>query len=134
MPSVTQHIRLMERQERWIGNGWSSLRFWEALVWNNMPSCWYAFLLGLFFAISGANKIRFVAGGGRKTMYETLVTAKVPFPHMMTYFVSGLEFVGGCLIATGFLLESGLCGFIDRYGCRDLSPPHFPPCLKDFLP
>jgi putative oxidoreductase len=49
--------------------------------------------LGLFFAISGANKL-FVAGG-RQTMYETLVQAKVPFPHLMTYFVSGVEFVGG---------------------------------------
>ena len=37
--------------------------------------------LGLFFAISGANKL-FVAGGAQ-TMYETLVKAKVPFPHPM---------------------------------------------------
>ena len=49
--------------------------------------------LGLFFAISGANKL-FVAGG-RKTIYETLVKAKVPFRHQMAYFVSGVEFVGG---------------------------------------
>ena len=58
-------------------------------------------LLGLFFAISGANKL-FVAGGTR-TMYETLVKAKVPFPRPMTYFVSGVEFVGGSLAAVGFL-------------------------------
>jgi putative oxidoreductase len=57
--------------------------------------------LGLFFAISGANKL-FVAGG-RQTMYETLVAAKVPFPHLMAYFVSGVEFVGGSLVAAGFL-------------------------------
>src|SRR5579863_5993490 len=57
--------------------------------------------LGLFFAISGANKL-FVAGSTR-TMYETLVAAKVPFPQLMTYFVSGVEFVGGCLLAVGFL-------------------------------
>lgn len=57
--------------------------------------------LGLFFAISGANKL-FVAGG-RQTMYETLLKAKVPFPHPMTYFVSGVEFVGGFLVAAGFL-------------------------------
>ena len=66
----------------------------------------YAILLvrvsvGLFFAISGANKL-FVAGGTR-TMYETLVKAKVPFPHLMTYFVSGVEFVGGSLLTLGFL-------------------------------
>ena len=57
--------------------------------------------LGLFFAISGANKL-FVAGG-TQTMYETLVKADVPFPHLMTYFVSGVEFVGGSLLAVGFL-------------------------------
>jgi putative oxidoreductase len=57
--------------------------------------------LGLFFAISGANKL-FVAGG-TQTLYETLVEAKVPFPHLMTYFVSGVEFVGGSVLAAGFL-------------------------------
>jgi putative oxidoreductase len=57
--------------------------------------------LGLFFAISGANKL-FVAGG-TKTIYETLVKAKVPFPHQMAYFVSGVEFVGGSLLTVGFL-------------------------------
>ena len=66
----------------------------------------YAILLvrvsiGLFFAISGARKL-FVAGS-RQTMYETLVGAKVPFPRLMTYFVSGVEFVGGSLLTVGFL-------------------------------
>ena len=62
--------------------------------------------LGLFFAISGANKL-FVPGG-RQTMYETLVEAKVPFPHLMTYFVSGVEFLGGSLLTVG-LLSSLAC-------------------------
>ena len=62
--------------------------------------------LGLFFAISGANKL-FVAGS-RQTMYETLVEAKVPFPRLMTYFVSGFEFVGGFLLTVG-LLSSPAC-------------------------
>jgi len=57
--------------------------------------------LGLFFAISGANKL-FVAGS-RQTMYETLVAAKVPFPHPMTYFVSVVELIGGFLLTVGFL-------------------------------
>src|ERR1700724_3431205 len=56
--------------------------------------------LGLFFAISGANKL-FVAGS-TQTMYETLVEANVPFPRLMTYFVSGVEFVGGFLLTVGF--------------------------------
>lgn len=57
--------------------------------------------LGLFFAISGANKL-FVASS-TQTMYETLVAAKAPFPRLMTNFVSAVEFVGGCLLAVGFL-------------------------------
>jgi putative oxidoreductase len=57
--------------------------------------------LGLFFAISGANKL-FVAAN-TQTMYETLVEAKVPFPHLMTYFVSAVEFVGGSSLTVGFL-------------------------------
>jgi putative oxidoreductase len=62
--------------------------------------------LGLFFAISGANKL--FTAGGRQTMYKTLVEAKVPFPHLMTYFVSVVEFAGGCLLAVG-LLSSLAC-------------------------
>ena len=66
----------------------------------------YAILLvrvsiGLFFAISGANKL-FVAGG-TKPVYETLVKANVPFPLQTAYFVSGVEFVCGSLLVVGFL-------------------------------
>jgi len=57
--------------------------------------------LGLFFAISGGNKL-FVPGG-TKPVYETLVQAKVPFPRLTAYFVSGVEFVGGSLLTVGFL-------------------------------
>jgi len=57
--------------------------------------------IGLFFAISGANKL-FVADG-TKLVYETLVKAKIPFPRPMAYFVSGVEFVGGSLLTLGFL-------------------------------
>ena len=65
----------------------------------------YAILLvrvsiGLFFAISGANKL-FVAGG-TKPVYDTLVKAKVPFPRQTAYFVAGVEFVAGSLLAVGF--------------------------------
>jgi putative oxidoreductase len=57
--------------------------------------------LGLFFAISGANKL--FVGDRTQAMYETLVKAAVPFPRLMTYFVSGVELVGGSLVAVGFL-------------------------------
>lgn len=66
----------------------------------------YAILLvrvsiGLFFAISGANKL--FTAGGMKAVYDTLVQAKVPFPRQTAYFVSGVEFVCGSLLAVGFL-------------------------------
>jgi len=57
--------------------------------------------LGLFFAVSGGNKL-FVAGG-TKPVYETLVKAKVPFPRQTAYFVSSVEFVCGSLLIVGFL-------------------------------
>src|SRR6202046_4912694 len=57
--------------------------------------------LGLFFAISGANKL-FVAAS-TQTMYETLVEAKVPFPHVMTYFAAAGGVLGGFLLTVGFL-------------------------------
>src|SRR5271163_3008429 len=66
----------------------------------------YAILLvrvsiGLFFAISGGNKL-FVPGG-TKPVYETLVAAKVPFPRQTAYFVASVEFLGGSLLTVGFL-------------------------------
>ena len=66
----------------------------------------YAILLvrvsiGLFFAISGANKL--FSADGTKPVYEALVKSNVPFPHQTAYFVSGVELVGGSLVAVGFL-------------------------------
>jgi len=83
---------------------------WERLaqlaLLGSSDSEQYAILLvrvsiGLFFAISGVRKL-FVPSS-RQTMYETLARAKVPFPNLMTYFVPSVEFVGGCLVATGLL-------------------------------
>ena len=65
----------------------------------------YAILLvrisiGLFFAISGGNKLFVV---GTQEVYETLVEAKVPFPRQTAYFVAGVEFVCGSMVAVGVL-------------------------------
>ena len=62
--------------------------------------------IGLFFAISGANKL-FVAGG-TKPVYDTLVQAKIPFPRQTAYFVASVEFVCGSLVTVG-LLSSPAC-------------------------
>src|SRR5437764_2421791 len=61
--------------------------------------------LGVFFGICGGNKI-FVTSQ-YKIMYETIATAGIPFPEIMTYFVSSVEFVCGCLLIIGML--STLC-------------------------
>src|SRR5271166_5572510 len=66
----------------------------------------YAILLvrisiGLFFAISGGNKL--FSAGGIKPVYDTLVAAKIPFPRQTAYFVAGVEFVCGSLLTVGFL-------------------------------
>jgi putative oxidoreductase len=71
----------------------------------------YAILLvrvsiGLFFAISGGNKL--FKAGGTKPVYATLVKAKAPFPHQLAYFVSGVEFIFGSLLCVG-LLSSVAC-------------------------
>jgi putative oxidoreductase len=57
--------------------------------------------LGVFFAISGGNKV-FVASQ-HKLMYDTIVSAGIPFPYIMAYFVSPVEFVCGCLLIIGLL-------------------------------
>jgi putative oxidoreductase len=61
--------------------------------------------LGVFFAISGGNKL-FVPNRTRQ-MYETLAGAGIPSPHFMTYFVSSVEFISGCLLVIGLL--TSLC-------------------------
>jgi putative oxidoreductase len=71
----------------------------------------YAILLvrvsiGLFFAISGANKL--FSAGGIKPVYDTLVASKIPFPRQTAYFVAGVEFVCGSLLTVG-LLSSPSC-------------------------
>jgi putative oxidoreductase len=71
----------------------------------------YAILLvrvsiGLFFAISGANKL--FAAGAIEPVYDTLVKSKVPFPRQTAYFVATIEFVCGSLLTVG-LLSSVAC-------------------------
>jgi putative oxidoreductase len=73
--------------------------------WEQFSILLARILLGLFFAISGGNKL-FVASRTRQ-MYETLASAGIPLPYFTTYFVASVEFIGGCLLVIGLL--SGLC-------------------------
>ena len=83
---------------------------WKRLIQFTLlgSSGWeqYAILLvrisiGLFFAISGANKL--FSAGGIKPVYDTLVASKVPFPRQTAYFVASVEFVCGSLLTVGVL-------------------------------
>jgi putative oxidoreductase len=95
-----KHLLSVEEQPM----DWKGLAQFALL--GNSDSEQYAILLvrvsiGLFFAISGARKLFLVVS--RQTMYATLTRAKVPFPKLMTYFVSSVEFVGGSVLAAGLL-------------------------------
>src|ERR1700689_3691404 len=106
---VTAHPPMEEKM------GWKRLVQFALLGSSDLEQ--YAILLvrvsiGLFFAISGGNKL--FAAGGTKPVYETLVEARAPFPRQLAYFVSGVEFVCGSLLAVGFLsFPAGLALFID---------------------
>lgn len=85
--------------------------------------------LGLFFAISGGSKL--LVASRTQAMYETLVAAKVPLPRLMTYFVSLVELVGGCLLILGLL--SAWPPLLCWATCWLRSSPRtFLPCLKGF--
>ena len=74
-------------------------------AWEQFPILLARVSLGVFFAISGGNKL-FVASHTRQ-MYKTLAGAGIRFPHFMTYFVSSVDFIGGYLLIIGLL--SRLC-------------------------
>jgi putative oxidoreductase len=85
--------------------------------------------IGLFFAISGANKL-FVAGG-TKPVYDTLVKVKTPFPRQTAYFVASVEFVCGSLVAVGFFSSAAGMGLLIDMTVATLTSA-FPLCRKDF--
>lgn len=83
---------------------WSGLARFALLgnsAWEQCAIMLVRVSLGVFFAISGGNKL-FVAGG-TKPVYDTLVKANIPFPRQTAYFVSTVEFVCGSLLILGLL-------------------------------
>src|SRR5271163_374157 len=93
IPSQRRSVMEWERLIRFGLLGDANLEPWAILL--------VRLALGVFFAISGGNKL-FVASR-TKVMYETLAAARIPFPRPMTYCVSAVEFVGGCLLVVGLL-------------------------------
>src|SRR5215813_5235832 len=74
-------------------------------AWEQLSILLARISLGMFFAISGGNKL--LIPSRTRQMYETLAGAGIPFPHFMTYFVSSVEFISGCLLIIGML--TSLC-------------------------
>ncbi len=57
--------------------------------------------IGLFFAISGYNKL--FTPASQQQILDTLVKAGVPFPHFGAIFIPAVEFIGGILLVLGLL-------------------------------
>ena len=57
--------------------------------------------LGLFFAVSGGTSC--LSPAGRNPCKKPWSRPRVPLPRLMTYLVSAVELVGGCLLILGLL-------------------------------
>ena len=66
-----------------------------------MPMTAARFLVGIFFCISGGNKLFVPAQFG--VLERTMVQIRVPFPHATALFVAMVEFGCGACLALGFL-------------------------------
>ncbi len=69
--------------------------------WEWAPILLARVSLGLFFAISGGNKL-FVPER-HEGLIETIIEAGIPFPEFMAVFLASVEFFGGILLAIGLL-------------------------------
>ena len=88
----------------------------------------YAILLvrvsiGIFFAISGGNKL--LLTGGTKPVYETLVKAKAPVSPVDGLFRVGCRVRWWILADRGVSFEPACAGLIDRYDCCHLDQRAF---------
>ena len=69
--------------------------------WEWAPILLARVSLGLFFAISGGNKLFLVEH--REGLVKTMVEAGIPFPEFTAIFLSSVEFFGGSLLIIGLL-------------------------------
>ncbi len=69
--------------------------------WEWMPILVARVSLGLFFALSGWNKL--FQEENRNGLIETMIEAGIPFPEFMSLFLASVEFFGGSFLVVGFL-------------------------------
>jgi putative oxidoreductase len=84
----------------------SALTMLRAAEW--MPVTAARVLIGIFFCISGGNKLFVKAQFG--VLEQTLIQAHIPFPHPTALFVAIIEFACGAGLALGLLTP--LCAAI----------------------
>ena len=88
--------------------------------------------IGLFFAISGANK-RAIAGGTKPFTIRRSLKPRSRFLGRRLISVAGVEFVGGSPDRRASF-DPGLCGINDRYDCRHPDQRGFHSAKRTFSP
>jgi putative oxidoreductase len=69
--------------------------------WEWIPALLARVSMGLFFAISGWNKLFTVAHW--KGLLSAMIATGLPFPKFMALFLASIEFYGGSLLTIGFM-------------------------------
>ena len=69
--------------------------------WEWLPILVARVSLGLFFALSGWNKL--FQEANRNSLIEVMIEAGIPFPEFMSLFLASVEFFGGSLLVVGFM-------------------------------
>ena len=69
--------------------------------WDWAPVLLARMSLGLFFAVSGGNKLLDPARA--EGLIKVMIEAGVPFPEFMSVFLALVEFFGGMFLVVGFL-------------------------------
>lgn len=69
--------------------------------WEWFPALLARVSMGLFFAISGWNKLFTVAHW--KGLLAGMIATGLPFPKLMALFLAWFEFIGGSLLTIGFM-------------------------------
>ncbi len=69
--------------------------------WEWAPILLARVSLGLFFAVSGGNKLLVPARS--EALIKVMIEAGIPFPEFMSVFLASVEFFGGMFLIVGFL-------------------------------
>jgi putative oxidoreductase len=105
-------LDLAESDEKWLGMSLASplvqrLKYLTRIMLKGEQRFeWFPVLMarvsmGLFFAISGFNKLTMVSHW--QGLLGGMIATGLPFPHFLAAFLAWFEFVGGSLLTVGFM-------------------------------